>query len=127
MMTHFSRFLAVSAFVVSLLWAVSPARAQSEQDFTLVNGTEYDIEEVYVAPTTSKTWGKDILGDGVLDAGKSKKVKFRSGTTNCLYNMMVKWADGSSTEWTTNFNLCKINKITLLYNRATDVTTAVTE
>ena len=127
MMIRMVRSALLATFVVSLATLGTSARAQSEQDFTLVNGTEYDIEEVYVAGTTNKTWGKDIMGDGVLAAGKSKAVKFRSGTTNCLYNLRVKWEDGTSTEWAVNFDLCKINKITLLYNKATDVTTAVTE
>ena len=126
-MTHLGRFLAMFTFVVTLCVAGMPAHAQSDQDFTLVNGTEYDIDEVYVASTTSKSWGKDIMGDGVLEAGKRKAVKFRSGTSNCMYNMRVKWGDGSATEWSVDFDLCKISKITLLYNKATDVTTALSE
>ena len=127
MIAHIGRFGALACLVVSLVAVGTPARAQSEQDFTLVNGTDYDIDEVYVAPTSSKTWGRDIMGDGVLEARKSKAVKFRSGTTNCLYNLRVKWSDGSVTEWATTFDLCTISKITLRYNRSTDVTTAVTE
>lgn len=126
--TIIARAAAFAAFgVVAAGLAASPARAQSEQDFTLVNGTEYVIDEVYVAPNTGKTWGPDIMGDGVLGAGASKLVKFRSGTSHCLYNMKVKWADGSNSEWSKDFDLCTITKITLKYNKGTDVTTAVTE
>ena len=129
MMTRFlGRFTVAAAFgAIALSLSTTAALAQSEQDFTLVNGTEYVIDEVYVAPNTGKTWGPDIMGDGVLDAGASKLVKFRSGTSHCLYNMRVKWADGTNSEWSTDFDLCTINKITLRYNKSTDVTTAVTE
>ena len=128
MMTRiFGRLSAVAFGAVALTLSTTAAFAQSEQDFTLVNGTEYVIDEVYVAPNTGKTWGPDIMGDGVLAAGASKLVKFRSGTSHCLYNMRVKWADGSNSEWSTDFDLCTISKITLRYNKSTDVTTAVTE
>jgi hypothetical protein len=127
MISKFLGRLGVAALFGVMAFAAAPASAQSEQDFTLLNGTEYVIDEVYVAPSTSKTWGSDIMGDGVLGAGSSKLVKFRSGTSNCIYNMRVKWADGSSSEWSTDFDLCTISKITLRYNKSTDVTTAVTE
>ena len=128
MTTLFGRLAGFAAFgVVALGLAAQPAQAQSEQDFTLVNATEYVIDEVYVAPNTGKTWGPDIMGDGVLGVGAAKLVKFRSGTSHCLYNMRVKWADGSNSEWSTDFDLCTISKITLKYNKSTDVTTAVTE
>jgi hypothetical protein len=119
--------VAAACGMVALALSATAAQAQSEQDFTLVNGTEYVIDEVYVAPNTGKTWGPDIMGDGVLDAGASKLVKFRSGTTHCLYNMKVKWADGTNSEWSKDFDLCTISKITLRYNKSTDVTTAITE
>lgn len=129
MMTRIlGRLSAAAAFgAIALSLSTTAALAQAEQDFTLVNGTEYVIDEVYVAPNTGKTWGPDIMGDGVLDAGASKLVKFRSGTSHCLYNMKVKWADGTNSEWSKDFDLCTISKITLKYNKSTDVTTAVTE
>ncbi len=127
MMTRFLGFLSAAAVfgILAISSVPSTVHAQSEQDFTLVNGTEYVIDEVYVAPTTAKTWGRDIMGDGVLAAGASKLVKFRSGTSNCMYNMMAKWADGTTSEWSADLNLCEINKITLRYNKSTDVTTLV--
>lgn len=129
MMTRIlGRLSAAAAFgAIALSLSTTAALAQAEQDFTLVNGTDYVIDEVYVAPNTGKTWGPDIMGDGVLDAGASKLVKFRSGTSHCLYNMKVKWADGTNSEWSKDFDLCTISKITLKYNKSTDVTTAVTE
>jgi hypothetical protein len=125
MSTSFRGFSIVCAIAFTL--SASAAFAQADQDFTLVNGTDYVIDEVYVAPNTGKTWGSDIMGDGVLDAGAAKLVKFRPTNTHCLYNLRVKWADGSHSEWSKDFDLCTIEKITLKYNRSTDVTTAITE
>jgi len=103
------------------------AAVAGDQDFTLVNKTGYQIDEVYVATPSSKTWGKDIMGDGVLADNAQKIVKFKNSTTSCKWQMSVKFEDGSNVEWEDAFDLCTVEKITLKYSKSTGVTTAVAE
>lgn len=45
-------------------------------DFTLVNKTGFDIEEVYVSPADDEEWGDDVLGVDILENGKKVEVEF---------------------------------------------------
>ncbi|MBR9973146.1 hypothetical protein [Magnetospirillum sulfuroxidans] len=115
--------LALAAIV-----ALSPFAAQAgDQDFTLVNKTGYQIDEVYVATPNSNSWGHDIMGDGVLANGAKKTVRFKSSTTACKWQLAVKFEDGSDVEWEDAFDLCTVETVTLKYNKGTGVTSAVAE
>lgn len=103
-----------SLFVSTMAWA-------GEQDFTLVNNTGYQIDEVYVATLNSKTWGEDIMGDGVLSNGGSKEVHFKNSTSACKWQLAVKFEDGTEVEWDQAVDLCTVEKITLTYNRSKGV------
>ncbi len=103
----------------------APAFA-GDADFTLVNKTGYTIRSVYIAPAKSKTWGNDRLGDGVLDHGKQRLIKF-SNKAQCVQSINITFDDdGSEVEWD-GFDLCELNKITLKYNRKTGDVSADTE
>ncbi|MDX2101836.1 MAG: hypothetical protein SF002_04775 [Alphaproteobacteria bacterium] len=121
------RFLGLAASFLLSAVVAAPAAAQGQQDFTLINRTGYQIDEVYVSRPTAKTWGRDILGDGVLANGASKAIRFAAGTQGCQWDIMVKFDDGSEVEWDQPFNLCEISRLTLRYNRSTGVTSAVWE
>ena len=116
-----------SSLAVLALVAAPEVRAQAMQDFTPVNATGYQIDEVYVALPTSKSWGPDILGSRVLPNGSNLMVRFQPTTQACSWDIKVKWSDGSEEDWDTPFNLCEITKLTLRYNRATNVTSADVE
>ena len=108
--------------------SISPLAAMAgEQDFTLVNKTGYQIDEVYVATPSSKSWGNDIMGDGVLADNAQKIVKFKPSTSACKWQLSVKFEDGSTVEWENAVDLCSIDKITLKYNKGTGVTSAISE
>lgn len=120
-MKKFAITLAVAAFL-------APIAAQAgDQDFTLVNKTGYQIDEVYVATPSSKNWGRDIMGDGVLANNAKKMVKFSNATTACKWQLAVKFSDGSDVEWEDPVDLCEVETITLKYNKSTGVTTAETK
>ena len=117
-------FGALALLVAGLL---SPAAFAGEQDFTLVNRTGYQIDEVYVARPSSNSWGNDILGDGVRENGAKKLVKFKPTTSACKWQLAVKFEDGSNVEWAEPFDLCTIETLTLRYNKSSGVTSAVAE
>lgn len=116
------------AVAIAALGFLAPLAAQAgDQDFTLVNKTGYQIDEVYVSTPASSSWGKDIMGDGVLANGAKKMVKFRNSTTACKWQLAVKFADGSDVEWEDAFDLCTVETITLKYNKSSGVTSAIAE
>ncbi|MBB5693398.1 hypothetical protein [Muricoccus pecuniae] len=104
----------------------SMAEAQSRLDFTLVNRTGYEINEVYVGPTSSSSWGRDIMGQGTLADGRSVDVQFSPSAATCEWDMKVVYADGDQSEWR-KMNLCSISRVTLHWNRQSGTTRAVTE
>jgi len=115
----------IAATVAAFL---SPVAAMAgDQDFTLINKTGYQIDEVYVATPNSKSWGKDIMGDGVLANGAKKVVKFKASTSACNWQLAVKFSDGSEVEWEEALDLCTVEKVTLKYDKASGVTSAVAE
>lgn len=117
-----------NSLLVSTMFAViasSPAIA-GDADFTLVNRTGYTLREIYVSPTHRDAWGKDRMGDNVLDNGKSRLFKF-SDKSSCKQDLKVIFDDdGSEVIWE-EFDLCELSKITLKYNRKTREVTADTE
>ncbi len=116
----------LALLLAALAALFSATAAGGEADFTLVNGTGYTISEVYIAPSKSRKWGNDRLGDGELNNGRSKLFKF-SDSANCVQDIQVVFKDdGSEVIWE-NLDLCEINKLTLRYNRATKTVTAIKE
>jgi hypothetical protein len=95
-------------------------------DFTLVNRTGYDLREVYISHSNKNAWGKDRMGEYVLEHNKQRLFKF-SDKSACTQDLKVVFDDdGSEVIWE-DFDLCELNKITLRYNRKTDVVSADTE
>jgi hypothetical protein len=67
-----------------------------------------------------------VLGKGTLDAGDSVDITFEKGDRGCIYDLMVKYHDGDSSQWT-NLDLCSIAKISLFWDRKAGTTRAVSE
>jgi hypothetical protein len=119
-MTRNAMFCAVSAVL-----SVGPALA-GDADFTLVNRTGYTLREVYVSPTHKNAWGKDRMGDNVLDNGKARLFKF-SDKSSCKQDLKIVFDDDDSEVIWEEFDLCELSKITLKYNRKTREVSADTE
>jgi hypothetical protein len=93
--------------------ALAPAMA-GDQDFNLKNRTGATIKRVFISPSRSSHWGDDVLGRDTLGAGENVRIHFSHDARACHYDLRVKFEDGASAEWS-DFNLCKITKITLKY------------
>ena len=104
---------------------IGVARA-GQQDFELANKTGYQIDEVYVSRTTSRNWGRDIMGRDALGNGESANVTFTAPDGVCNWDLKVKYNDGDEATWKA-LNLCEINKVTLYWDKKSEVTRAVTE
>lgn len=95
--------------------ATSPALAQSQLDFTLLNRTGLTINELYVSPSKSDDWEEDVLGRDVLKQGESVEITFpRRAASSCLWDLKIVDSDGDSVEWE-NFDLCTAVHFTLQY------------
>lgn len=108
------------------LMASLPAQA-NELDFTLNNATGYDIQAVYVDPTSSDTWTDDVMGPDILADGSGVNIHFTGDADSCKWDLKVEWTGDYDPSVWTGLNLCNISEVTLKYNRDTDVTTAYTK
>ena len=117
------------SLVVAASLAIGHVALAGDADFTLTNRTGYDIESVFITPSRSKSWGQDRLGRSILLNGRSRDMIFNKYGSVCIYDMKIHWEGYGEDEDRTweNIDLCSIQKITLRYNRSTDVTTAVFE
>ncbi len=87
----------------------------SDADFKLVNKTGYQINEVYVGPSSSDNWGSDIMGPDAIATGSSVNISFPHGGSACQYDIKVKYADGDTATWT-GINLCQYETISLYWD-----------
>jgi hypothetical protein len=102
------------------------AQAQGRQDFALVNRTGYQINEIYVGPTSSNSWGRDILGNNVLADRQSFNVRFGSRTQACHFDIKVVYDDGDTSEFR-RVDLCMVSRVSLFWNRQANATRFVAE
>jgi hypothetical protein len=113
------------AFAAMLAMAAGGAFA-NDADFALKNKTGYQIDEVYVAPHSSKNWGKDIMGDASLEDGEKVKIVFPRGSDVCNFDIQVKYQTGETAAWS-KVDLCKYETITLYWDKKSQETKAVGE
>jgi hypothetical protein len=101
-----------------------PALAADERNFTIVNGTGYEISFIGVNPPGDNDFGENELGSGLADGG-SVYIKFNGADQGCIWNIKVKWTGYSEQVFFEGLDLCKIEKATLQYDRDTKKTTAL--
>lgn len=109
---------------VALAALSGAAMAQARQDFAIVNKTGYDIKEVYVSTSKTNNWEEDVLGKDSLDDGETTTIHFNGGSRQCMWDLKVVYEDDDSSAVWSNIDLCKVSRVTLHYNRKSDVTSA---
>lgn len=102
------------------------ALAQAKQDFTLVNRTGYQIDEVYVGPVSQSHWGEDVMGKDSIGDGESADISFNGGSNACKWDIKVVYNDGDESEFR-GVNLCNTSRVTLFWNRRAGETRFVVE
>lgn len=120
--------LIVALAALALVVGIAPmAIAKSQMDFTLVNGTGYTINEVYISPSEVEEWGDNIL-NAVMPNGSYATVTFNPAADDIAeWDLMVVWDDDSPNTYWRGLTLAEIHKITLKYDREADETSAVIE
>jgi hypothetical protein len=120
-----SVFLGFVAAVAML--TASTTYAADERNVTVVNGTGYSIKFLGFNNPGDNDWSDNELG-GVLADGGSVYVKFNNADKGCVWNFRISWADPGYPDvlWR-NVDLCKVDKLTLRYDRASDKTSVEME
>lgn len=119
--------LTFGSLAVAAAALVAPGVASAnDADFTLVNRTGYQIDEVYISPHSSSKWGRDVMGDGALGNARQVKITFPHGNGACIFDLKVKYEDGDTAEWS-KVDLCEYTTITLYWDAKAKVTRAVGE
>jgi len=76
------------------------------RDFTLENDSLSYVTHVYVSPSSSDSWGNDVLGLDVLPPGESVDITFDANIgRTCIYDLLVVTETGSRTRKNRE-NLC---------------------
>jgi hypothetical protein len=97
---------------------------EAKQDFQLTNKTGYEIKEVFVSPNKAEDWQEDVLGKDTFADGDTWEIKFHRATPGCNWDLKVVYTvDSSSAVWY-GIDLCKVEKITIKYDKASDTTSA---
>ena len=95
-----------------LLASALPATAEDIY-FTLYNESSRSLHYFYTSPSSSTSWGPDLLGsDNTLQAGSNGTVTIGDGSTECLYDFRFVLADGSETT-AQQVDICSLNSYTI--------------
>lgn len=117
-------FLPIS--LAGVLVFANSASLAGQQDFTLVNKTGYEIDQVYVSPTSTDDWEEDVLGQDTLTNGERVNISFPRKASACKYDLKVVYVDDDEAEWD-KIDLCKVEKVTLHWNKKSGESTATLE
>jgi hypothetical protein len=82
---------------VLLLLGAFAVSAQSRPSINIVNNTGYTIYTLFVSPSESDEWGEDVLGENVLENGKTFTVQLESSLSQVsVYDIGVEDEDGDT-------------------------------
>lgn len=104
--------------------ATGSAWAAGKQDFTLINKTGYEIDQVYVSAASTSDWEEDILGQDTLGNGERVNIHFARGAKGCKFDLKVVYSEDDSEAVWDDIDLCTVEKITIKWNRKSGETTA---
>lgn len=123
---HINKFSLALLFLLGMAATGAALAAAGDADFTLINRTGITIREIYVSPTARNQWGRDRLGDNTLSNGASRHFKF-GDQASCRQDIKVVFEDDTPDTVWNNIDLCKVEKVTLRYDRKTKAVSAETE
>lgn len=84
--------IALAAVAATVLFSASAGA--DDRNFTVVNGTGYDIKGLFINPPGDNDFNDNELS-GTLGDGNKFDVKFSGADKGCTWNMKVTWTDNS--------------------------------
>lgn len=96
-----SKILLIVMLAVGIIagGAINNIAYAGRQDFTLVNYSGRTIYYLYVSRSDHTGWEEDLLGNGVLKHGDSRKINFSSNENGRYWDIRVVFEDGSDWYW----------------------------
>jgi hypothetical protein len=85
---------------------LSTAVFAQDIEYTLINSSSSTVMEFYTSPVDVAEWEEDILGANVLPAGTMGTVTIADGRSQCDYDLMFIFEDGS--ELIDTVNICDL-------------------
>lgn len=84
-----------------------------DRDFTVVNNTGDTIVNLYASPTSTTTWGGDLLGSDVLANGASVSLHYTPSMYRgqCVFDIKIVDTDHAQ-HVVSGVNLCTITTVT---------------
>ena len=78
----------LAAVVFAGLVFASPALADDIQ-FSLINNSEYVVDQFYASVAGGDSWGDDILGQDTLPGGGTATITLTGAGEECLFDLKV--------------------------------------
>ena len=100
----------LKSLAACLCLTAAPALAE-DLVFDLINSSSANLQELYVSPANSDTWGEDILGIDVLAVGEQGAVTIADGESVCAYDLQLVMDSGATLEGTAD--LCETRQFTI--------------
>ena len=70
---------------------------------TVQNGTDHDMQYLFLSPSDSKAWGGELLNDQTLPAGDSRSIIVPVGRQTVAYNLMC--ADDKDNQYVSDITI----------------------
>lgn len=82
--------------------------------YQLINSTDLTLIEFYTSPVDVDTWEFDLLADFDLHPGEDATVNIGDGRTQCAYDLLFVFDDGS--QFTDTVDICELSSYELVQN-----------
>jgi len=96
----------VLAAAAALLTGAAPPAAPHANTITLYNETPSVMLHLYARAEGLADWQEDILGNQVVEPGKSVRVNLDSGPNRCRFDIRMEFIDGDDVN-VSRFDACK--------------------
>ena len=105
------RLLAAALLTLTAAVVALPASA-ADRRVEVVNASRTTIVEFYASNSKRNSWEEDILGQNVLEPGKSVTVNIDDGTGACVFDFLTVLEGGQRIE-RRNVNVCEVSTYTI--------------
>jgi hypothetical protein len=115
------RALILGFVVAAVTWTGSSSFAADDRNVTVVNGTGYGIKFLGFNNPGDDDWSDNEISSVLANNG-SVYVKFNNADKGCKWNIRIDWASEDTGVLWRDVDLCKVDVLTLKYDKATDTT-----
>jgi len=86
--------------------------SQNRANFWLLNNTGKTVQNFYVSPHSSQTWGTDVLGHATLPSAVGVVIMFPPDVHHvCIEDFKLVFSDGTSQVYQQGMNVCQLHAV----------------